>query len=424
MPPVPPAVPVVTGPPKRGRCGVCSCVLLLCASAAALVPILLCATSWNHAIERTLKARGQLAAVHDLMQGATAVTTIPRQADLIVFQHIPRTSGDSMRTHLFSDLALEATPFGCEDPDMPLMPLRRQLSERPDSAARIVAAGREGSVIKGFFSSDDLDTLANATGRPLRRFTFLRHPVERVLSLHAFFSRSYEYVAAMPWRVFARGDVPDLLPYVHYMTPEKLHACVRSHYSNGMTWQLGGPGYGSPYRDASITDAEVLARAKRALDAIDFIGFYELLPTSFWGLWTTVFAHSTVPAFYPVMYLVGTWLGAARLAVSRFASEYPPDIVADVTAANQLDLQLYEYAQQITGRSITMYTSYRAFWAANAGYLVAALLLLAACVYGCAAGTAACVRTLCAAGFAKSSPPLPFPSNSVRRRPRVLWLAC
>ncbi len=143
-----------------------------------------------------------------LMRFGTARTVGDPSAPRTLFGHIPRTAGDVIQTAVFAHLTWERSdiysPIQC-------------LGEAEMKALR------QHRVAKGFVSHLDIAKL----GDGLRLVTFLRNPVERVLSLHRFL-RGGE--SERPW-AFARRPRRPLPLYrptsVSHMTSE----CVRGDVS-------------------------------------------------------------------------------------------------------------------------------------------------------------------------------------------------
>ena len=135
-----------------------------------------------------------------------------------------------------------------------------------------------------------------------------------------------------------------------------------------MTHQFGDAVVGRA-RNASLSDAELLRRAKRALDAMAFVGFYEDLARDFWRLRQEIFADVVdVPYVHPFAFWLGAWLSTPRTRVRKFAAREDRDSRAyqRMLAAQQLDYELYNYAVQRFKPTLRLYDSYFAFACANA----------------------------------------------------------
>ena len=66
--------------------------------------------SANEAFEHGLKQGGRIHGFHDFMQSSKGSTVVPVAEDLIVFVHIPRTSGETLKISLFNDLSYQFAP--------------------------------------------------------------------------------------------------------------------------------------------------------------------------------------------------------------------------------------------------------------------------------------------------------------------------
>ena len=325
-------------------------VLVLLAGLVAIVVVYITASDLNSVAALTIKGdkKGLVFTtfLHDFFQTSKNKTVIPYDPEhLIVFQHIPRSAGDSMRTHLFNNVAYDFTPFRVGDREAPprpwLLPSEIQdpyytpyfKENKPKKSLPKLTAEilKNASVVKGYWSTSDIDMMEHVTGRDTIRFTFLRHPLERALSFYGFaVPESPENLQS-----FVTGD---------WLTRTNLSLAKRYRYydvfesqaQNLMTWQLGGPSWGMGYR-TELNDSEVLRRAKLALDNMDFIGFYESLHSDFLGLWWHIFPHSSVPWIYPIAFYVGTLMGFPRLRVLKYSAHVTPEQLETLRQRNLLD---------------------------------------------------------------------------------------
>jgi hypothetical protein len=246
---------------------------------------------------------------------------LPAQEHLLVFLHIPRTAGDSMRTHLFNAADWDFTPF-----------------EVPPTALsdKEVAALSSCRLIKGFLSIRDVMRFP-----PSRRvFTFLRDPVERSLSLYYFLGRgATPTTRALSIQEFFHSDNPLLASYAR----------------NGMTWQLGDM---LNINERTLSEVQALERAKEALHAMDFVGFYEDLSYDFKRLRRELFANLRIHPFFPALFKFGALITVHRRRVRKYARTLTPAELAIVREANSSDIELYDYARAMQGRHQALHDSY------------------------------------------------------------------
>ena len=88
--------------PVRSRCGLCALL------AAALLVYVMLSERLNEHIEHTYLKQGSR--FHDFMHTSKNSTVVPTADDLIVFVHIPRTSGETLKISLFNDLSYQFNP--------------------------------------------------------------------------------------------------------------------------------------------------------------------------------------------------------------------------------------------------------------------------------------------------------------------------
>ena len=271
--------------------------------------------------------------LHNFFQTSEFHTIIPKHKELIVFQHLPRTAGDSMRTHAFHNLTIDYTPIWESKTDSPPKPYQWD-SEITNNAA----------AIKGYWSKNDLDTL-RSLGRPLKVFTFLRHPVERALSF-------YDFAGHGSAREFFDFSSP------LFTDPEegsRMYEHIASFVHNGMTWQYGAQMHIN-YRN--ISDKEVLERAKREIDRMDFVGFYENLGPDFWELRKIIFPDTEVPLVYPLAFYLGCIIGSPRFRVSKYSKLVDDETLNLVFKHVNLDMELYQYAMDKFNKNYRFYDNY------------------------------------------------------------------
>ena len=121
-----------------------------------------------------------------------------------------------------------------------------------------------------------------------------------------------------------------------------------------MTWQLGDQQH-HRRRDKHTVDAagrvggeRALARAKEALLAAEFVGFYETLDDDFWTLWRDSPIFSNVrhlSQLLPFAFWVGTLAGRPRLRVRKYTDQLSAADRDALQLHNDLDVRLFDWAR-------------------------------------------------------------------------------
>ena len=162
-----------------------------------------------------------------------------------------------------------------------------------------------------------------------------------------------------------------------------------SFLHNSMTWQFGDYFDVRRRRLSNVTAELALERAKAFLRSMDHIGFYEDLGGSYRELKRTVIDpftatfqtaaardhdhdgdggpsqqavadaggslstawHGLITWTRHLLFYLGTVLGRHRIKVLKYSAMLSETELALVRRHNALDLQLYEYALELTGRS-------------------------------------------------------------------------
>lgn len=224
-----------------------------------------------------------------------------------MFVHIPKCAG----TSIMGEMARQYRPdrifriYG--ETEERLEALRRL---PPDEAAQIRAFG--GHLPFG------LDPLVAG---PLTTFTLLRHPVERIVSHHAFVLRHRE----TPMQARMVEGVDTLEEYVTRSPAAPL-------FNNGMVRYLGGDALGA----MGPADADQLHTAlDRIRDGTILVGLQERYPESLARFARTFGWRRVKPKRANV--------GADRAATS----ELPRATVTLIETHNALDLELYEEARAV-----------------------------------------------------------------------------
>lgn len=294
---------------------------------------------------------------------------------LLVFQHVPRTAGDAMRTHLFADAQIaRSNPW----PDL----LRNVYNRTFLLDEDVEKATKESTkLIVGYFSRQDLLRI----NRSKKVFVFLRHPVERVLSVFHFLKPGLK-------RKTRIGEPPPSARFINATTfvgnASRPYSCTFT--LNAMTYQLGdhhhcaGAMPKAPLsRIHPPENSEVLARAKRTLEEADFVGFYETLPTDFWELREHFFLNVQLPYYVPFFFWIATYLALPRLRVLKFSAQMTQEELWDIRGKLQLDLELWEWALQRFKPDLVLYPSYRSFYLAQLPGVLVVLLICFCLLSGC-----------------------------------------
>jgi len=324
------------------------------------------------------------ALAHRVVLASSAVPSLSGD-EVLVHVHIPRTAGDSTRTHGFREsMSIEFSPLWKRNGDSPPVPfswsnctnlfhyckdaaLCPEKFDQPDLIDPTFAQPPEfyynewmidqphlveplcnilynASILKGYWSYEDIVEVKRLLEghKKVRMFTFLRHPIERVISF-------FDFVGA--------GTIQTYFNFSSAMYNDTLRlAHTQSFCYNGMTWQLGDRMH-IDYRSRS--EQEALDQAKRFLDQMDFVGFYENLGHDFHTVQRDLLhEHLSLPS---VVYWLGTLVGSARLKVLKYSQIVDPETLHAVEQLNLLDLELYEWARDRFKQPYTLYDSYRAY---------------------------------------------------------------
>lgn len=293
-------------------------------------------------VEESL-VKGKGSPLHEFLHAGKHFARWEPAEELVIFLHIPRTMGATMRLSMFPQLDLDFEPLFPGNPLAPAEPYFTPERLADPATKRLLETT---PMIKGYFGWQDIFALRNATTRPVKIFTFLREPKERVLSLLHFLN----------------SGNPDYVDYT-YKGGASLHKYPLTHFHNYITRSLAS--HAHPDHTAVATDAELLERAKQALEEMDFVGFFEDVYEDFDRLHAVVLPHARMPWPWRLHFLVGVVLGSARLRVRKYATWYKPSDVEQVAAHNQLDLQLYNWALDRFGADKLFFDSFSAFLWAN-----------------------------------------------------------
>ena len=234
-------------------------------------------------------------------------------SEVILFNHIPKTAGSTMKEVLWravgGERVLFATRIGAHLQQ--LGEIRRRLDRPLEDSYAVVAHTGVGVEV------------ALPERHRYRPFTILRDPVQRTIS-EFFYARD------------DRAALPAELSLEEYLSEQLL----RSY--NSQTAFLGGLSARHHLEGEPLSrdryDAELLARAKSNLEAHDVVGLTErfdetllLLRHAYgWPVLRTLYRPANV--------------GAARRTAAPRLTE--PQLEA-VRANNELDLELYDHAREL-----------------------------------------------------------------------------
>lgn len=237
--------------------------------------------------------------IHNFFQTSKNSTKLASHTELIVFQHIPRTAGDAMRTHLFNDVTIDYIPLWIGRKDVPVIPWERT------NGSMYMMEDMRTKMVKGYFSRDDIVKVK----RPIKLFTVLRHPMERALSFYRFTNRLNSVILGRKTRLtleeYFDNQDPGLQPY------------FETYLHNSMTYQLGCQ-MNSEYRD-QCTPEEALSRAKDWITKMDYVAFFENYMWDFRLIREKIFPDVQVPEFFPFLFEVGLWLSFPKVLPLFFA---------------------------------------------------------------------------------------------------------
>jgi hypothetical protein len=173
-------------------------------------------------------------------------------------------------------------------------------------------------------------------GRKPVFFTYLRHPVDRAIS---FFKHRQSDFSDGEFAQFLRAETAKgLKEFICSDNPN-----VRIRTSNLATRQIAiglGSRHARPFvpdsKEAKYSDEELLAMAKAHLDEFAFIGLTEQFQAS-------LFLMAYTFGWPPVTHYQNRRVNPQSLS----SKNVDPETAAAILSVNQLDMQLYDYGQQI-----------------------------------------------------------------------------
>jgi hypothetical protein len=228
---------------------------------------------------------------------------------MIVFFHIPKTAGTSVREQIIFHLNIKA---------------EKRLDVRDVSNIAYMSNQVLNSfdIISGHIGIQ----LLNRIERPTVKFIFLRNPVARTRS-------QYQYLKKLAAKeVSSNGHFSTVLRgrTLKELLNDKSQGSVNSLFRNTQTWTLVKD-YQERFRKLEMAHSDVLEIAKENLEQMDCFGIVEYMDESFellnakfgWSLQNNVFAN-----------------------LSEYDKESPEDKETDrmILEQNKLDADLYEWA--------------------------------------------------------------------------------
>lgn len=180
--------------------------------------------------------------------------------------------------------------------------------------------------IRGHFGFAEMQGLLK---KPLYT-TILRKPLKRTISFYEFMRRSESLPkredGQLSYQILKQAASGSLLDFITNPDPT-----VQRSISNHQTRKLA-----AVPEAAEVSDAELIASAKANLDNFLFVGLTERFQDS-------VFLLSYIFGWYPT-----TEYQSHRVAKDKLSQEQLPSQVMDAfLQRNQLDLELYDYAEQL-----------------------------------------------------------------------------
>jgi hypothetical protein len=233
-------------------------------------------------------------------------------AEVVLFNHIPKTAGSTMKYVLWRNFGGEGTAFLMSDHAAGLAPLRERLEDERTAPGVVVAHTGHG-----------LHERLPA-GHDYLPFTLLREPLDRTVSAY------FHIVDQVPIEIDLERFLGEEFTLQSFNAQTAFLAGLDAdHHLDGRPL------------DRSLYDEELLERAKRNLAAHAVVGLTErfdetllLLRDAYgWPLRKTLYRSTNV--------------GVARRRAPLSAAE-----MEAVRANNELDLRLYAYATELFERRL------------------------------------------------------------------------
>ena len=227
--------------------------------------------------------------------------------DRIIFLHIQKTAGTSVSEHILKYLWHKRTMRWGDYLTIPKSELMKYY------------------YISGHFGFDYIKNILDGS----YSFTFLRNPVERILSYYTFSRQLPLNEQTKKFRVF------DL---IHQMTfkefVESDNPLIKLSIDNLQTWLLAC-NYSNAIREKlkNVPEHEILGMAKENLSRLSYVGFKETFKDDFNNILSDL--HLPIPARNKVAYKSKSPISIKTLS---------PDVLQKLQARVSLDNELYNYA--------------------------------------------------------------------------------
>eukprot|EP01084_Bolivina_argentea_P059103 107877_1 len=289
-----------------------------------------------------------------------------QQNKKIFWIHIPRTSGNSIRTDLIGKNAhwlidyawweKENVPFNINNP-------------KHGSAHKVYKLWSNQSiqVIKGWFSWRNVHQYNGLGSKNKKVFTILRYPTERIYSLYkrlTTYNNENKIKCPLLHSLFDTIQINNtLIPNGQCLTlNEFLHInnCrFQSLINNYMTWQLSDQIQARRCDDINDTLHRIQYEiAKKHLLQLDFIGFYEDMYNDFELLHQRIFPDVQGSWLLRQVFNMGTFIAQPRMKVLKYSSMMNGMDLELIKEKNKYDIMLYEYAKMLMNKTFKLYESY------------------------------------------------------------------
>ena len=315
-------------------------------------------------LERSIKHSYLHTLQQELSSTAIYLPNNPQQDKKIFWIHIPRTSGNSIRTDLIGKNAewlidyatwkRENVPFNINNP-------------KHGSSARVYKKWSNNTVqvIKGWFSWRDVHQYNGVGHQQKKIFTIIRYPTERVYSLY---KRLTKY----------GNDNKQKCPLLHSLfdnISEDKSLCIslneflnanncrlQSLITNYMTWQIADKVQIKGCNTINDTLNRIqYEKAKENLNKMDFIGFYEDMYNDFELLHDEIFPDVENTFVLRGIFNLGTLIALPRMRVLKYSNMMDTKDLELIREKNKYDIMLYEYAKTKMNKTFKLYDTYSQF---------------------------------------------------------------